>query len=787
MTMLERKLLRDLRALKSQALTIALVVAAGLGAFIAQISTYDSLQWLRQAYYETSRFAHIFVDVKRAPKAVERQIADIPGVADVETTVVFDVTLDLAGVVEPVIGRMIGLDETREARLNRLFLRQGRLLAAGRRSETLVSEAFAKARQLKPGDRLAAVLNGKREVLEIVGIVLSPEYIFSSRGSAIPDEKSFGVFWMDRQYLATAFAMEGAFNHAVLRLAPNASEPGVIDALDRLLDIYGSLGAHGRDEQMSHRILSQEIAQQKTMATIFPSIFLGVAVFLLHMVLSRQVATQREQIAVLKALGYANTTIAMHYLKLVGVIVMLGIGLGLVLGAWLGSAMTALYAEFFHFPRFAYRLRLWIPLTAAGVSLLAAITGALSTVRRVARLAPAEAMHPPAPPHYRRMLLERLGLEHWLSAQARMIMRTLERRPIRAMFTSCGIACSVAILVSGTFWRDAVEYLIAVQFYALERAHVTVAFTDPVNDRARAEIAHLPGVLRTEVSRSVPVRLRAGHYPYRTAVVGLPEHAELRRLLDAARREVPLPPDGLLLTDRLAQRLNVHAGDTVTLTALEGTRVTREVRVVGLVRELVGLSAYMDLEALNRLMGEGHTISAVAVTVDASQARDFYRRLKAMPKVATVSIKSAAIETFEETSARNILVFTTIVTVFAAAMTVGVVYNSARIALAERGWELASLRVIGFTRHEVSVLLLGELALEIAAAIPLGLWLGYLLSVALVSLTDSETLSIPVVIQPRTYAYAAVATVAAGLVSALIVRHRIDHLDLVAVLKTRES
>ena len=776
MTMLDRKVQRDFWALKSQALIIALVVAAGLGACIAQLSTYDSLQWLRQAYYDTSRFAHLFVDVKRAPTAVARQIADLPGVADVETTVVFDVTLDLADVTEPVIGRMIGLDATREPRLNRLFLRQGRLLVAGHRHEALVSEAFAKARQLKPGDHLTAVLNGKREVLDIVGIVQSPEYIFSSRGGAMPDEHSFGVFWMDRRELATAFDMEGAFNHAVLRLTPNASESSVIDALDRLLDVYGSLGAHGRDEQMSHRILSQEIAQQKTMATVFPTIFLGVAVFLLHMVLSRQVATQREQIAALKALGYANATIALHYLKLVGVIVMLGIALGLALGAWLGSAMTALYAEFFHFPHLAYRLRLWIPLTAAGISLLAALTGALGTVYRVARLAPAEAMRPPAPPRYRRMLLERLGLAHWLSAQARMLIRTLERRPLRAAFTSLGIACAVAILVSGTFWRDAVEYLITVQFHALDRADVTLTFTNPVHARARAEIAHLPGVLRTEVWRT-----------YRTAVTGLPTQTELRRVLDAALREVPLPPNGLLLTDRLAQRLRIKIGDTVTLAVLEGTRVRREVRVVGLVHELVGLSAYMDLEALHRLMGEGRTISAVAATVDAAQAREFYLRLKAMPKVATVSIKSVALKTFQETSARNILVFTTIVTVFAAAMTVGVVYNSARIALAERGWELASLRVIGFTRHEVSVLLLGELALEIAAAIPLGLWLGYLLSVVLVTLTHSEMFSIPVIIQPRTYAYAAVATVATGVVSALIVRHRLDHLDLVAVLKTRES
>jgi putative ABC transport system permease protein len=267
----------------------------------------------------------------------------------------------------------------------------------------------------------------------------------------------------------------------------------------------------------------------------------------------------------------------------------------------------------------------------------------------------------------------------------------------------------------------------------------------------------------------------------------LPEHAELRRLLDAALREVPLPSDGVLLTDRLARRLDVRAGDTVTLEALEGTRIKREVRVVGLVRELIGLSAYMDLGALNRLMREGRLISACAVTVDAAQAQEFYRRVKDMPQVATVSIKAVALKTFQETSARNLLFFTTIVTALAAAIAVGVVYNSARITLAERGWELASLRVLGFTRHEVSVLLLGELAIEIAVAIPLGLWLGYLLSVALVTLTHSETFYIPVIIQPRTYAYAALTTVVAGLVSALIVRHRIDHLDLVAVLKTRET
>jgi putative ABC transport system permease protein len=783
---LDKKLLRDLAQIKGQALTIALVVAAGIGGSIAMLSTYDSLQGSRQWYYDTARFAQVFADLKRAPKSLEQQIVQLPGVADTETTVVFDATLDIPEVVEPVIGGMIGLSDTGQPRLNRLFLRQGRLIEAGQSNEVLVSEGFANARGLRPGNRLAAILNGKREVLQIVGVVLSPEYIYASRGGALPDDKGFGIFWIERSRLASAYNMEGAFNHVDLRLATGAREQAVIDALDRLLELYGGLGAYGRDAQVSHRILSQEINQQKVIGTIFPAIFLGVAAFLLNVVLSRQISTQREQIAALKALGYANLTIAAHYLKLVLIIVVFGIVLGIGIGAWLGHYMTAMYTVFFHFPRLSYRIQPWIPLLAGGVSLVAAVAGVLNSVRSAVTLVPAEAMRPPAPARYRRMIIERLGWVHLLSPQSRMVIRTMERRPFRAALTAFGIACALAIIVSGTFWRDALDYLIAVQFNAAEREDASIVFTEPLAGSVRYEIQHLPGVLYTEVSRSVPVRLRAGHHSYRTSIVGLPHDAELRRLLDANLRTVTLQPDGLLLTDRLAARLGINMGDPLQIESLEGPRTKRNIHFSGLVNDLIGISGYMEIGSLNRLMKEGDSISAVAVSVDKSQVSEFYARIKEMPKVATVVMKKASLQTFEKESARNILFFTTIVTIFASVIAVGVVYNSARIALAERAWELASLRVLGFTRREVSTFLLGELAIELIVAIPLGLWFGYLLALGMVSTADPEMFSIPVVITPRTYAYATLAILTAGIVSAFVVRLRIDRLDLVAVLKTGE-
>ncbi|MFZ5875641.1 MAG: ABC transporter permease [Nitrospirota bacterium] len=786
MKALDRKLLRDLWHTRSQVLTIAFVVAGGMGAFIASFSTYDSLQWSRHVYYQASRFGEVFAALKRAPAPVESRIAELPGVSEVETTVVFDVTLDLPGVNEPVIGRMIGLPDGGQPRMNRLALRHGRFLESGGRREVLVSEGFAAARKLGPGDRLAAILNGKRQELQIVGVVLSPEYVFATRGSSLPDDRSFGVLWIDRERLASAFDMEGAFNYATARLSPGASEAAVIAGLDRLLEPYGVFGAYGRADQISNRILSQEISQQQVWGTVLPAIFMAVAAFLVNVVLSRHVATQREAIAALKALGYSNLRIGAHYLAFVSVIVVIGVALGVALGWWLGRAMTGLYTDFFHFPRLIFRVQPWVPALGAAISFAAAVGGALNTVRGIAALAPAEAMRPPSPVQYRKTLLERMGMERWLSPAARMVVRTLERRPFRAAFTSFGIACSVAIIISGTFWRDVVDYMIDVQFNAVEREDASVVLTDPREARVRHELAELPGVVQVEAAREVPVRLRAGHRTYRTGIIGLSQHAALRRLLDRDLRDVPLPGAGVLLTDRLAERLGLKPGDVVRVESLEGTRVTRDVVVAGVVADVFGMSAYMDINALNRLMGEGPSVSSLAVSVAPDRADTLYTGLKERPRVATVTVKASALKTFEETSARNIIFFTGVITIFAAAIAVGVVYNSARIALAERAWELASLRVLGFTRGEVSLFLLGELALELIAAIPLGLLLGYGLAAMMIELMHDETFAMPLIIAPRTYAFSALAIVIAGIASALVVRHRVDHLDLVAVLKTRE-
>ena len=786
MSMLHRKLRRDLWSMRGQVLTIALVVASASGGFIGSLGTYHALQQAQDAFYAHYRFAQAFVDVKRAPGSLAGRVIGIPGVIDAEANVVANSQLFLPNVTEPLIAHLVGVPPVTGPRLNRLHLRRGRMIEASNRLEALVDEGFAATRHLGPGDDVTVLLNGVRQTLRIVGIGLSPEYINPSQAGAFPDPRGLGVFWIDEERLADAFDLKDAFNHLSVVLAPRTSESKVLSDLDDLLRPYGGRGAYGRHDQTSHRIVTQEMNEQRVLGTVMPSLFVWVAAFLLNVVLGRQIATQREQIAALKALGYGNVSIVLYYLEFVLIVTSCGVALGIGIGAWFGSYMTAMYADFFHFPAVPFHVESSLVAIAAGISSVAGFAGALFAIHRVVELSPAQAMRPPAPPRYRRLLLERFGATAWIPTAARMILRNLERRPLRSGLAAAGVGAAVALIVSGTFWWDAINYMIDVQFNAAERSDAVITFTEPRSQATVLEVARLPGIVQTEPYRAVGVQLRASQRSYRTVIMGLAAPSRLRRMLDEQQRPVVMPERGLLLSDRLAQRLGVRPGEFVQVETLEGPRIHRDVLVAGVVTDLFAMMGYMDIRSLNRLMEEGDLISAVDVRLDPAGRNDLYAKIKTVPAIATVSIKENSLASFRDTSARNVLVFTSIFTIFAATIAIGVVYNSARVSLAERAWELASLRVLGFSRGEVSTFLLGELAIEIGVGILIGLWLGRQLAELLTGMMQSETFRIPVVIAPKTYVIAILTTLTSGIVSALIVRRRIDRLDLVAVLKTRE-
>lgn len=788
MRALDRKVLRDLRLLWSQAITIALVVASGIGGFLATLSAVDSLAQARDDFYATGRFADVFATVKRAPDAQAARLAEVPGVLDVQTTVETFARVTVPGSADPVIGQLIGRDAGRPQRLNRVQLRSGRWPEGGSRAggelEAVVTESFAAAHALRPGAGVTALVNGKRRTLRITGTALSPEYIFGGL-YGMPDLRAFGVFWVDHDELAAALDMAGAFTHVALRLAPGASEPAVLDEVSRRLAGLGGAPAHGRDEQGSHAMLDNEIREQRVLGTVLPAIFLAVAGFLLHVVTARLVATQREQVAALKALGYPDRSIAWHYLKLVAPMVLGGFALGIGLGQAMGTMLTGLYADFFRFPSFTYRLAPELAAIALLLVVATAVLGTLTAIAATVRLSPAEAMRPPAPGRYRRALLERLP--HLRPGPAiRMILRNLERRPLRAAVTVGGIAASVAIVVMGNFFRDAMDVIVDTQFNLAMRGDIIVWTTEVVDAGAGRELARLPGVVQVEPGRRLQVRFVNGPRSEKGLLDAYPAAPQLQRVVDVDRVVRPPGVHGLLMTDRLADKLELRAGDTVIVEVREGRREVLRLPVERTVRDMMGLNAFIHRDTLNRALGDGDLANFFSLRVGAGPPERVLEATQELPKVAGAFSKATMLRNMREVSARNILIMSSILTAFAAVIAIGVVYNNARIALAERTWELASLRVLGFTRREVSVLLLGELALGIAVALPLGMLLGWGLTHGVVQLMRSDQFLFPVVIQPRTYAWAAVCVVAAGVASAMVVRRRIDSLDMVAALKTRE-
>jgi len=782
---LDRKLARDLWRLKGQVATIGLVLACGIMAMIMLRSTWQSIIAARDAYYDQYRFADVFARLERAPATVAARLEAIPGVALVDTRIVEEVMLPIPSEPDPVIGRIVTIPDEGEPALNRLYLRSGRMPSSD--DEAVILEQFAIAHDMGEGGTLPVLVNGRLRTIRVTGVALSPEYVLAMSGREMaPDNRRFVVLWMRRAAVAPAFRMEGAFNDVALRLEPGASEAGVLEAVDRELARYGGLHAVGRAKQLSNYALENELGVLRTLALIIPAIFLAVAAFLVNVVVSRLVFLERVQIAVLKALGFTNGRVARHYLVFVSLIVVIASIGGVAIGMRAAGWMTTLYEDFYRFPTKLHQTSPALVAVTVGIGMVSAIGGALVSIRAISRMPPAQAMRPPAPLVYKRSLLDRLRLGRLLGPSAMMVMREVRRKPLRFLMSTAGIGMGVAIFVMGRFSWDSFDHLMSTTYARAHHEDLTVMLARPTPERALHELEALPGVQLAEGQRMVPARVHASGRWRDTAIVGMPEHAQLGLLLRHGRTPIELPAAGLVMTDKLAELLGVQVGEEVDVDLLEGDFSSRRLPIADLVDEPFGLFVYARADWLAGVLREDPRVSTILLRVDALEREAVRARLKELPVVLGVTSTEHLIQRFREQMGESMLVMALILTLSAAAIAIGVVYNNARVALSLRGRDLATLRVLGYTRAEISSILLGELALQVIGGVLLGLWLGTVWSEVLAASIDPETIRFSVHIADRTYVEAAVIALVSGIVSALLVRRKLDRLDLVGVLKSSE-
>lgn len=773
--------------MRINAIAVAMVLGCGLAIFVMAIGMRESLERTRLDYYASQHMADLAVSLARAPERVEADIAAAPGIAAVEARIAGFALLDLPGVVEPASARLVSLPPRGRPKVNNLVLARGRWPDPAVAWEVLVNEAFAKALDLDPGARLEATLHGRHQTLRIVGIANSPEFVFvSAPGELFPQPDRFAVIWMGHETLARAYGLEGAFNEAVFRLARGADHTVVKRAIDAIVEPYGSTGVYGRDRMPSDRFLTEELRQLGTMAAFLPGFFLVIAAFLVNVALARIIATERSNIGLLKAFGYSDTAVAWHYAKSALLLGTVGALIGAGAGIWLGRLVAAVYRDYYHFPRLDFSAPLWIFAAALAAALVSATAGAIFAVMSAARIAPAAALAPSRPMTFSQSNGLTGALSRHLDAKSRIIVRRIVRFPRRSATTVIGIALAIGLLVVARTFPAVMDRLLDIHFAQTNRQDVTLSFIEARDESVLNAVSQMPGVIYAEPARIDSVILRNGVRSVEEVLIGSKPNARLGRLIGSAGSLLPPPASGVALARALAAKLGVKAGDWIEMQQARGARRQLRVRVAAIVDPMVGSSAYMDLDSQARLMDEPRQITGANVRLDPTAYEDFNQELKRTPALAGASFLTLAEQSMRRSYQEGVGYMNLVYLSFAAIMAGGVAFSAARVTLAEQERDLATLRVLGFTRLEVSYVLIGELASLALLAIPAGCLAGTVMAYWLMQLFHTDMYSFPYVFNPEGYGFAISFTLACVAVAALVVRNSIDQLDMVAVLKGRD-
>jgi putative ABC transport system permease protein len=784
---LDLKLLRDLWRMRGQAFAIAVVLAAASATFILSMGVHRSLFETREVYYSQNNFGDVFASMTRAPRSIVPRVAAIEGVQQAEGSIVQYAILDYPDRKDAVRALLQSVDEYGRDRLNLVTLKSGRMPALGQPGEVVVDEAFALANDVQPGDEVDAIIYGRKQRLEIVGIGLAPNYINAlAPGDIVPDESRFGIFWIGRDTLEAATDRSEAINALTVTLQRGASEADVIRAIDRIIEPFGGTGAYGREDHPSHMFLQSELDQLEAMVQVIPPVFLIVSTFLVYIVLGRMIRTQRSQIGLLKAFGYSGLAIASHFLKFAFAIAVLACILGAAAGIWMAREMTELYARHYHFPILKFSFAPGVFVGAFLLAIASSALGAISGIWSAVRLTPAVAMSPPPPPVYRSGAVEAFGRKAGFTAIGHMIVRHIARWPARSAITVSGVALSIGLLFSTLQFIDASHFMLESYFFRSQRQDISITFIEPRNEDVLYELRQMPGVLRVEPVRGLSVEMRHGNRVERTALEATQPDAMLTARIDEDGDMIAMPPGGLMLSKQLADELDVSAGEEVHVEMLGGRRTQAMLPVGALVDEFIGARAYATNHTIAELARDGAPVGSAMMLIDPLHRDEILTKLKAMPVTLSIGDRDLEMTRFESMIDDNINTMMVFYIAFASAISVGVVYNSARILFSERAHELATLRVLGYHRSEVAVVLIGEIALLVAISVPVGLIIGHWLAQLMVLMFSSDLFRLPFAPTNATYAKSALVVLVAAMLTAMLVARRVMGLDMVRVLKARD-
>jgi putative ABC transport system permease protein len=792
MSVLDHKLWRDLRSNAAILFTVVAIIAVGVGAFTGLLSTQRILRNAQGDYYRQYRFADFWLDIKKMPLVAVQRIERIPGVAAVESRVVFDVILDMHDRPEPVTGRLISVPARGFDRvINGVHLVRGSGFSDNRDEEVIIGDAFARAHGLQPGDRLEMILNRRKESFVIVGTAISPEYIYlvQSYGSFAPDPEHFGILYVKEKYAREILGFQDAANQVAGQLAPGYEQDVdvLLEQMDRELAPYGVLSSISRQLQPSNRFLSDEIRSLGVTATIMPAIFLFVAVLVLNVLMNRFAQSQRTIIGTFKALGYSNWRIVEHYLSFGLVIGFAGGAVGIVLGLSIARGLMQLYKGFFQFPNFTYHAYPDLLLAGMVISVVFAVAGTAKGVWRVLQLHPAEAMRPRPPERGGAIGLERFQpLWRRLGFRTHIALRGLFRNYGRSLTAVICSLLSVAIIFAALTMRHSMHYLVEYQFEQIGHSDADLALRDARSMDSLFEARRLVGVSYAEAVYGLGADLRLGRVSRRMSITGLAAGHHLTTPLDERMQPIDIPPAGLVLSTKLAELLHAQVGDQLELTPVLGHRLPRQVPVASIVKEYMGLVAYADLAYLSHLVDEPPMLNSIQLAVEPSRVNDLYRAVKDQPDVAGIGVRSQTKANIVNTLLRTMIFSISLIVLFAGIIAFGSILNASLIEIADRTRDIATFRVLGYRPLQVAGIFFRENGLIFGVGLLVGIPFGYVMVRIISRVYNTELFRMPVIVSRDIVLLAAGLSCLFVLIAQWFVFRQIRRLDWLEGIKVKE-
>jgi putative ABC transport system permease protein len=776
-----------IRETRGQFIAVSAVLAIGLIFYTTMNVSAVNLKRAMERYYDDYGFADISCRADGVGARQLRALADLNGVTAAEGRVTEDVPF-LAGAEDDGRARVKVIAMDRDAGINRLFLEEGELLEAGSR-KVLVIRQFAKARGIRPDDKITLQIAGRAAEFSVAGIVSGPEFIYLTdpdRG-ILPDKAGYGVVYMDEQTGRRLLGRPDSYNDIQIKEEPGldaAARDALVTRIEKTLTDCGLQSVVKRENQVSHAMISDEIKQLNNTAAALPILFLFIAALILAMMLGRMVKRDLRSIGILKGLGYSSAQVTWHYVKYALSVALAGGGVGTCAGMSMAGALTRYYMEFYYLPSLSQIVDYRYALISMGLACVFCVAAALPGARGAARVSPAESMIAESPKRGKRILLERVRfLWKRLSFSDKTAMKNVFRNKKRTAFVLTGTLLTYGMLVFVACMPSMLSDMMGEGLEEFQPMDYNVSFKRPVSERALSDIsAIVDDASAIEGKLEYPFVLSSGQRELSLSIIGLDRNTVFYNFKNREGKAIALPEEGILISDYAAKALRVGVGDSVRLRAYLADGEDRWAEVRGIVYQAMGVGAYMNRDVLAKQYFEPGVVTGFLMNAEDPRAES---KLTGLPAVASVYSVAATKEIFREYT-QMINAFILVMVLLSGVLGFAVVYNATVVSIGEREREFSSLRVLGLSAGDIFRLLLKENNVISAAGIVLGIPAANLFLRYSSEVFSTEQYTMYLRASPAHY-FQAMAAALCFIVAAQAATYRkIQKLDFMAALKSRE-